>query len=141
VSVFAHFLTPGAARHFPAAPLPYGSCAVLCASRRAAKRIAVQLSEQHLPAYFMERDELDLERSGVKVMTLHAAKGLEFPIVMLAGFFDGRMVKASKERQAEAEAEWLARNRRTVFVGMTRAMRSLAVIVLGAYACRSARRL
>lgn len=118
-------LRRAAARH----RVGLGSCAVLCTSRRAAKRIAIQLSEHDVPAFFMERDDLDLERSGVKVMTLHAAKGIEFPIVALAGFFESWIVKTPKDQQAEAEAEWLARNHRTVFVGMTRAMQSLLVVL------------
>jgi superfamily I DNA/RNA helicase len=34
----------------------------------------------------MEGKNLDLTQKGVKVLTLNSAKGLEFPIVALAGF-------------------------------------------------------
>jgi len=60
------------------------------------------------------------------VLTLNSAKGLEFPIVALAGFAGSRYASIGSENEKEEE---LARLRRTMFVGMTRAMRALLVTV------------
>jgi superfamily I DNA/RNA helicase len=72
---------------------------------------------------------LDLNKQGVKVITLKAAKGLKFPIVAIAGFLDATYPTIPKGTPEDEITEILARDRRTLFVGMTRAMRALLVIV------------
>ena len=57
------------------------------------------------------------------------AKGLEFPIVGLAGFSDRRYPHVPPNASDTEREELLARERRTMFVAMTRAMRALLVIV------------
>jgi superfamily I DNA/RNA helicase len=103
-----------------------GSCAVLCPTNDSGRALAVSLKRGGIEASFMESKDLDLSWRGVKVLTLNSAKGLEFPIVGLAGFSGSRYALATAETEKE---EGLARMRRTLFVGMTRAMRALLVTV------------
>ncbi len=109
--------------------LTLGSCAVLCPSERAGRAIASALSSMDIEATFMSGQDLNLTRSGVKVLTLNAAKGLEFPVVALAGFMASSYPVISRDASPEERDEVLARERRTMFVGMTRAMRALLVIL------------
>ncbi|HTK06786.1 MAG TPA: UvrD-helicase domain-containing protein [Ktedonobacteraceae bacterium] len=109
--------------------LTMGSCALLCPSERAGRTLAGLLHEQGIEATFMSGQDLNLTRSGVKVLTLNSSKGLEFPIVALAGFTTGTYPFMPSDATAEERAELLARERRTMFVGMTRAMRALLVII------------
>ena len=62
----------------------------------------------------------------VRVMTLHASKGLEFPVVFLAGLKRGNMPLESKLRPADPAEE-----RRLLFVGMTRARDELILLAPG----------
>lgn len=60
------------------------------------------------------------ESGAVRLMTLHGAKGLEFPAVILAGVKQGALPLESSARPADVEEE-----RRLFYVGMTRAREEL----------------
>jgi superfamily I DNA/RNA helicase len=80
-------------------------------------------------AKFMPRDTIDLEAPVIKVVTMHSAKGLEFPIVAVAGLgasYPSPAPSGATEDQIE-EAQQLGR--RALYVAMTRAMDRLLVVV------------
>ena len=66
-------------------------------------------------------DNADMEDDRVTLMTLHAAKGLEFPIVFMAGM-EERVFPHSRTLMDENQLE---EERRTCYVGITRAERKL----------------
>ena len=117
--------------------LSLGSCAIFCPNTYNGKKIAQRLTHMGLQATFMGPRDVDLERPGIKVMTFKTAKGLEFPIVAIAGFLDpnyytandGRNTGGQDADRRSAHDETQARHRRAIYVGMTRAMRALLVIV------------
>ncbi len=67
-------------------------------------------------------DEADFESDAVTLITLHSAKGLEFPVVFLAGLDDGLFPLARAVDRGELEEE-----RRLFYVGVTRAMDRLYI--------------
>lgn len=76
-----------------------------------------------LVALVADVDRMDDSNSRVTLMTLHSAKGLEFPFVIMAGMEDGlfpSMMAISSEDPEAVEEE-----RRLCYVGITRAMEEL----------------
>ena len=71
-----------------------------------------------------DADAIDPEQGSVTLMTLHAAKGLEFDTVAVIGVENGLLphMRAANEGEDGIEEE-----RRLLFVGMTRAERQLQV--------------
>ena len=73
-------------------------------------------------ALVAQADALD-ESAQITLMTIHNAKGLEFPVVFLAGMEDG-LFPHSRSIQSEAAME---EERRLCYVGMTRAEKRLVL--------------
>jgi len=77
------------------------------------------------------RDETSNDKNGTAMMTIHKAKGLEFPIVFVTGLVDGWLPR--KEGDLEEE-------RRIAFVAISRAMKKLYLTYSATYAGRPAKR-
>lgn len=68
-------------------------------------------------------DQADMVHNHVKIMTLHSAKGLEFPVVFLAGLEQGLFPLQKADSHPEEEEE----ERRLFYVGITRAEKKLFI--------------
>ena len=71
-------------------------------------------------ALVSDADQYD-EHAQITLMTLHAAKGLEFPLVLLAGMEEGLFPHS----RTLIEPDQIEEERRLCYVGMTRAMDTL----------------
>ena len=78
------------------------------------------LSHAALEAGEGQADEFD---DAVQMMTLHSAKGLEFPLVFMVGVEEGMF----PSQMSAEDAERLEEERRLCYVGMTRAMKKLYI--------------
>ena len=72
-------------------------------------------------------NERDQEQNVVTLSTLHAAKGLEWPHVMLVGVNEGMLPFKLEDEGGAPQEGRLQEERRLMYVGITRAQRSLAV--------------
>jgi len=71
-------------------------------------------------ALFADQDSLEDDEGQVTLMTLHNAKGLEYPVVFVIGMEDGVFPHMRAVEAGDVEEE-----RRLCYVGVTRAMREL----------------
>lgn len=78
------------------------------------------LDKAALDAGDRQADEFE---DAVQMMTLHSAKGLEFPLVFLAGLEEGLF----PHKMSMDEAGGLEEERRLCYVGITRAMEQLVI--------------
>lgn len=72
-------------------------------------------------ALVSDQDDVDEQAPAVTLMTLHAAKGLEFPVVFLVGMEEGIFPLS----RAIMEDDELEEERRLAYVGITRAKKKL----------------
>jgi DNA helicase-2/ATP-dependent DNA helicase PcrA len=94
------------------------------------RRLAAEYEDRRLEAFLenvalvSDQDTLDEEAQAPTLMTLHAAKGLEFPVVFIVGLNERTLPHArSLEDPEEMEEE-----RRLFYVGITRAKDKLYLL-------------
>ncbi len=99
----------------------WGDMAIICRHYSVMEECASALARRKLP-YQVRKSSGDFKPNvdTIKVITMHACKGLEFPVVALAGI--GKMPDAGEDVSEEA---------RLFYVAATRATHSLLVTVSG----------
>jgi DNA helicase-2/ATP-dependent DNA helicase PcrA len=74
-------------------------------------------------ALFTDIERYDADADAVVMMTMHAAKGLEFPVVFVTGAEEGLF----PGRQSQEDEESIEEERRLCYVAMTRAQEELYI--------------
>lgn len=100
---------------------PWSDMAILCRHHGTMDACAAALRQRRLPHQVRRgAGSFDPQADAIKVMTMHASKGLEFPLVALAGV--GRMPEDGEDESEEA---------RLFYVAATRATDSLIIALSG----------
>ena len=108
------------------------------ASDAAAERPTLEVLSEFLNAITLETSaesageggEAQLPTDAFQLMTFHAAKGLEFPVVFLAGLEEGLLPHALSMYETDdlkADRRSLEEERRLLYVGITRAQERLCL--------------
>jgi len=108
--------------------LPVYSGCVLVRSNKAGEQIATGLNERGMPAALVKGADFDLDKKVVKVMTIHSAKGLEFPFVAVVRIDKDQIpfMMWNVTDPEEKESRYMD-ERRLLSVALSRAMRRLAI--------------
>jgi uncharacterized protein (TIGR00375 family) len=122
VGGFRHHTLP-AEHRLAGGAVGFGDIAVLYRLHAQGELLAEELSRAGIPCQLVREgvgpdwEELDLAAARVKLLSLHAAKGLEFDYVFLTGCEDGLIpLKLARDDPPDLEEE-----RRLFYVGLTRA--------------------
>ena len=108
--------------------LPPQNIAVLCFKKYKLKRLEAALrSEGVLVQSRLAGSELSLTDPSVKLLTMHSAKGLEFPAVFLVASARDFSVPKAQAEPAD-RAAFLARARKVMYMAMTRALSQLTLV-------------
>jgi len=109
--------------------LRQNAAALLVPTAEIGHTLATSLTDAGMAATFYAGRDLDLKADCLKVLTLYSAKGLEFPIVVVGGFYQGTYPVEQDFDDVDLFAERMRHERRLLYVALTRAMRGLMLVV------------
>jgi len=101
---------------------PWGDMAVLCRHHSEMEACAAALARKGLPHRARKRSgDYRPEEDAIKVMTMHASKGLEWPVVAVVGERGADETEVAEKQDAALKA-------RIVYVAITRATQRVLVL-------------
>lgn len=109
---------------------PEHTIGIMCYKNAAVEKIGKWLSAEHIDFEVIKNDEnckYSIKKAGVKLCTMHTAKGLEFMRVILPQFYQGMIPQSFALKDEES----LIKQRNVAYVGMTRAMHQLVIVYNG----------
>jgi superfamily I DNA/RNA helicase len=96
--------------------------AVLCRFKDQCTRVNEYLTAHHVLALIRDRNSpFDILEQKVKALTIHAAKGVKFPVVFVLGWHEGQLPYLVHDADAERAGTEVEAERMLAYVAMTRA--------------------
>lgn len=102
--------------------------AILCPTVRLCELFREGLQRSNLPCMVHTQEQFDILEEQIKILTIHSAKGLEFPVVFLTGLHDGILPQHKRSIDDEEADIAIERDRTLMYVGMTRAAEALYLV-------------
>ncbi len=105
--------------------------AVLCRTNQLCRRCKNDFEQAGLRTVHHQDSDFDLLEERIKILTIHSAKGLEFPVVFLLGLTEGEIPLAydkNVDQDPEEEQLHIEQERTLCYVGMTRAAEALYLL-------------
>jgi DNA helicase-2/ATP-dependent DNA helicase PcrA len=82
----------------------------------------------NIPCILRDDEQFDILEDKIKVLTIHSAKGLEFPVVFIVGLHNGVLPNPIKSIDDEEAGIALERERTLLYVAITRAAEALYLV-------------
>jgi superfamily I DNA/RNA helicase len=105
-----------------------GDCAVICPTNDLCRQFHQYFTSRGLQSLVHRDANFDILEAQVKILTIHSAKGLEFPVVFVAGVTEGCLPRERRELDEEDRDLALERERTLLYVAMTRAAEMLYLV-------------
>ncbi len=102
--------------------------AVLCPTVQLCNSVKSKFDQLEIPCILRDDDQFDILEDKIKVLTIHSAKGLEFPVVFILGLHNGVLPNPIKSADDEETDIALERERTLLYVAMTRAAEALYLV-------------
>lgn len=102
--------------------------AILCPTLALCDESRETLDRLQVPCAVHTDDEFEVLEEQVKILTIHSAKGLEFPVVFLLGLHAGTLPRRIYQADDEETVLEVERDRTLMYVGMTRAAEGLYLV-------------
>ena len=123
VSIIKNFLIESAKKN----RISLSTAAVLCPSDYLAQKYASHISDMSLAAKYVRGGDIDIDKPFIKVLNLFDAKGLEFPIVAIAGISSDTFPGNLDQIPSDEKDMVISQYKRMLYVGCSRAMKALLV--------------
>ncbi len=108
--------------------------AVLCRTNEFCEKCRLDFERAGLRTVHHKDSDFDLLEERIKILTIHSAKGLEFPVVFLLGLTEEELPLTSGLKYIGEDAEetqlYIEQERRLCYVGMTRAAEALYLLTI-----------
>jgi superfamily I DNA/RNA helicase/mRNA-degrading endonuclease YafQ of YafQ-DinJ toxin-antitoxin module len=106
--------------------------AVLCPTNQLCEQCQRELDRAGLRTVLHKDSHFELLEERIKILTIHSAKGLEFPVVFLVGLTTGVLPSSQGLQHSEFEEAqlYLEQQRTLCYVGMTRAAEALYLVTV-----------
>ncbi len=101
--------------------------AIVARNRAQLESLKVMMERRRIPCAYINNQKADFQSDSVKLLTIHAIKGLEFSVVFMAGLNFG-IIPHHTSDDPFTRAEEEIKERRLFYVGMTRATRRLYIL-------------
>ncbi|ASK64223.1 DNA helicase [Virgibacillus phasianinus] len=111
---------------------PNDNIGIIATTHYKLDQIDLLLEKQGVPVYKLKDNEADIISPGVKLITYQSSKGLEFDHVIITDLKKNKMPYKSPS-PGEDEAEFLSRERKKLYVAMTRAKKTILLIAVKEY--------
>ncbi|MBM7568077.1 UvrD-helicase domain-containing protein [Paenibacillus sacheonensis] len=108
------------------AAFPKDNIAIIANSHDRLEEFEESLTEHGIGSIYIKSDEADFLIPGVKLVTFHSSKGLEFDHVIVTGLQEGKLPYRTMAPGDDYEA-FIATERKKLYVAMTRAKLTLTL--------------